>query len=272
MTLSEYISIIKDKRITVIGIGVSNIPLIKKLAENGCSVTACDRRAKNDIAVAAELEHMGVKLSLGETYLDDIQADIIFRTPGIRPDLPQIAAAVDSGIFKASTCVLCDGIYTYYDDYQPKCWIYPGVHGDVNAAYSLQVSCNCYFYELGRLMGIDKMNEYCKSYGLGEYTGIELGERRGILAGPAYRENNGLTAWTAGNTIAAAIGQSDNSLTPIQISNYISTVLNGGTRYSMHLLKEVREYGEDGKVVYEQKSEIVDQNALSKAAVEAAMK
>ncbi len=193
-------------------------------------------------------------------------------TPGSTFKVGMVAAAVDSGIFKASTCVLCDGIYTYYDDYQPKCWIYPGVHGDVNAAYSLQVSCNCYFYELGRLMGIDKMNEYCKSYGLGEYTGIELGERRGILAGPAYRENNGLTAWTAGNTIAAAIGQSDNSFTPIQISNYISTVLNGGTRYSMHLLKEVREYGEDGKVVYEQKSEIVDQNALSKAAVEAAMK
>ena len=97
MTLSEYISTIKDKRITVIGIGVSNIPLIKKLAENGCCVTACDRRAKGDIAVAAELENMGVKLSLGEAYLDDIQADIIFRTPGIRPDLPQIDAAVKAG-------------------------------------------------------------------------------------------------------------------------------------------------------------------------------
>ncbi|MBQ8830127.1 MAG: UDP-N-acetylmuramoyl-L-alanine--D-glutamate ligase [Oscillospiraceae bacterium] len=97
MTLSEYISTVKDKRITVIGIGVSNIPLIKKLAENGCSVTACDRRAKSDIAVSQELENMGVKLSLGERYLDGIEADIIFRTPGIRHDLPQIAKAVSGG-------------------------------------------------------------------------------------------------------------------------------------------------------------------------------
>lgn len=115
MTLSEYINTVKDKRITVIGIGVSNIPLIKKLAENGCDVTACDRRAKNDIAASAELEALGVKLALGETYLDDITADIIFRTPGIRPDLPQIDGAVKAGailtsemevFFKVCPCTL----------------------------------------------------------------------------------------------------------------------------------------------------------------------
>ena len=97
MTLSEYINTIKDKQITVIGIGVSNIPLIKKLAENGCSVTACDKREKSGIAAASELEAMGVKLCLGEDYLENISADIIFRTPGIRPDLPQIDKAVKAG-------------------------------------------------------------------------------------------------------------------------------------------------------------------------------
>lgn len=193
-------------------------------------------------------------------------------TPGSTFKVGMVAAAVDSGIFKPSTCVHCGGIYTYYDDYQPKCWIYPGQHGEVNAAYALQESCNCYFYELGRLMGIEKMNEYCKSYGLGEYTGIELGERKGILAGPAYRDENSLTAWTAGNTIAAAIGQSDNSFTPIQISNYISTVLNGGKRYSVHLLKEVREYGDDGKPLYEQRGEVISEKTLSDSAVTAAMR
>lgn len=193
-------------------------------------------------------------------------------TPGSTFKVGMVAAAVDSGIFKPSTCVHCGGIYTYYDDYQPKCWIYPGQHGEVNAAYALQESCNCYFYELGRLMGIEKMNEYCKSYGLGEYTGIELGERKGILAGPAYRDENSLTAWTAGNTIAAAIGQSDNSFTPIQISNYISTVLNVGKRYSVHLLKEVREYGDDGKPLYEQRGEVISEKTLSDSAVTAAMR
>ena len=193
-------------------------------------------------------------------------------TPGSTFKVGMVAAAVDSGIFKSSTTVRCDGIYTYYDDYQPKCWIHPGRHGDVNSAYALQVSCNCYFYELGRLMGIDTMNQYCRSYGLGEYTGIELGERKGILAGPAYRDENSLTAWTAGNTIAAAIGQSDNSFTPIQLSNYISTVLNGGTRYSVHLLKEVREYGDDGEIVHRQNVEVVSEMTLSDSAVSAAMR
>jgi penicillin-binding protein 2 len=121
-------------------------------------------------------------------------------------------------------------------------------------------------------MGIDKMNEYCKGYGLGDYTGIELGEKKGILAGPAYRDTHGMTAWTAGNTIAAAIGQSDNSFTPIQLANYISTVLNGGTRYSIHLLKEVRTYGEKGGSNIIVKPEIVSKMNLSSEAVQAAMR
>lgn len=193
-------------------------------------------------------------------------------TPGSTFKVGMVAAGIDSEIFTSSTCVFCGGQYTYYDDYQPKCWIYPDRHNDVNAAYALQVSCNCYFYELGRLMGIEKMNEYCRSYGLGDYTGIELSERKGILAGPDYRDQNGLTAWTAGNTIAAAIGQSDNSFTPIQIANYISTVLNGGNRYSVHLLKEVRSYGENGGIFYEQKPEIVSRKQLSDSAVQASMR
>ena len=134
---------------------------------------------------------------------------------------------------------------------------------------ALEVSCNCYFYELGRLMGIDMMNEYCTGYGLGQKTGIELGEKRGVLAGPTYREANGLEGWTAGNTISAAIGQSDNTFTPIQMSVYVSTVLNGGTRYAAHLLKEVRAYGGE-KVVYTQAPTVLSEVDLSDSAVNAA--
>ena len=133
--------------------------------------------------------------------------------------------------------------------------------------YALQVSCNCYFYELGRVMGIETMNRYCTAYGLGESTGIELPEKTGILAGPQYREDNGLLGWTAGNTIAAAIGQSDNSFTPLQLANYIATVTGDGTRYSLHLLKEVREYGEKNEIVLRTKSEIVDKINLSSDAL-----
>ena len=97
MTLQEYIASIMDSRITVIGIGVSNLPLIRRLAEAGCRVTACDRRDRKALEAAEELEQLGVTLSLGDKYLDDVHADVIFRTPGMRPDLPSIAKAVEEG-------------------------------------------------------------------------------------------------------------------------------------------------------------------------------
>lgn len=188
-------------------------------------------------------------------------------TPGSTFKVGMVAAGITSGNVSSSTILRCDGIYTYYSDYQPKCWYYPNIHGNVNAAYALQVSCNCYFYELGRIMGIETMNHFCKAYGLGEPTGIELPEKTGILAGPQYREDNGLLGWTAGNTIAAAIGQSDNSFTPLQLANYIATVTGDGTRYSLHLLKEVREYGEGGKVIFKTKTEIAGGIDLSADAI-----
>ncbi len=183
-------------------------------------------------------------------------------TPGSTFKVGMVAAGISSGALTSSTTIRCDGIYTYYDDYQPKCWYYPNKHGNVNAAYSLEVSCNCYFYELGRVMGIDIMNDFCRAYGLGEGTGIELPESTGILAGPEYREENGLSGWTTGNTIQAAIGQSDNMFSPLQIANYIATVTNGGTRYALSILKEVREYG-SGKLIFEKELDVADSVELS---------
>ncbi len=183
-------------------------------------------------------------------------------TPGSTFKVGMVAAGITSGTVSSSSILPCNGIYTYYDDYQPKCWYYPNAHGGVNAAYSLQVSCNCYFYELGRVMGIDVMNQYCKAYGLGEHTGIELPEKTGILASPDEKDD-----WTAGDTIQAAIGQSHNSFTPLQLANYIATVTNGGTRYSLHLLKEVREYGETGKTIFSQETKVLSKIDLSYDAI-----
>lgn len=189
--------------------------------------------------------------------------------PGSTFKVGMVAAGISNGTLGAHTTIDCAGRYTHYQGYQPRCWIYPGSHGPLNAMGALEVSCNCYFYELGRLMGIDKMNEYCSGYGLGQYTGIELGEKSGILAGPTYREENGLEGWTAGNTISAAIGQSDNTFTPIQLSVYIATVLNGGTRYGTHLLKEVKAYG-NGDIVYVQKPDVKGAVKLTDEAITAA--
>lgn len=160
--------------------------------------------------------------------------------PGSTFKLGMVVAGMQEGVVDASTPLLCEGTYRGLGSgYQPKC---TGVHGQINAANAICVSCNCYFYDLGRQLGITRMNQYCDFYGLGQKTGIELYEEVGILAGESYREQNGLTTWMPGDTIAAAIGQSDNLCTPIQIASYVCTVLNGGTRYSSHLLHSVNTY------------------------------
>lgn len=98
MTFSEYIESIKHKRIGVIGIGVSNMPLIKKLLVSGCDVTACDKRTVKELGDDyGELKALGAKLCLGETYLDELDFDLIFRTPGLMPFDGHLVEAASKG-------------------------------------------------------------------------------------------------------------------------------------------------------------------------------
>ena len=166
-------------------------------------------------------------------------------TPGSTFKLGMAVAALEEGLINENSTVHCSGVYTRYSSYGLKCWVHPDAHGSIDVKEAITVSCNCFFCEMGYRLGIEKMNEYCKIYGLGEKTGIELGEAVGILAGEEYRANHGLGNWYPGDTIAAAIGQSDNMFTPLQLSSYVSTLLNGGTRYNVHILDSVREYYTD---------------------------
>ena len=98
MTLNEYVDSIKDKRIAVIGIGISNEPLIRLLAIEGCNVTACDKRDFEKLGTKAlELISLGVKLKLGEEYLENLDYDIIFRTPGLMPFDEHLVSAAEKG-------------------------------------------------------------------------------------------------------------------------------------------------------------------------------
>lgn len=172
--------------------------------------------------------------------------------PGSTFKVGMALAALESGIITEKSTYLCEGYYWRYGARDAfKCAVYPGRHGYLNVSRGLELSCNCFFYEVGHYLGIDTMNAWCRLYGLGEATGIELSERIGILAGEDYREShpdfcreNGLDAWKIGDTWQAAIGQSDNAFTPLQISSYISAIVNGGTRYAAHLLHSVHAYGE----------------------------
>ena len=94
----QYFTSLKGKKIAVLGLGVSNQPLVRLLLQYGCDVTGCDRtpREKLDAAVL-ELETLGCKLSLGDTYLDHIEADIVFRTPGMHPGNAALVALRERG-------------------------------------------------------------------------------------------------------------------------------------------------------------------------------
>ena len=97
-TLQDYLASLQGKRVAVIGIGVSNTPLIKTLLGAGISVTACDKSPRENFgSLAEELESLGATLRLGETYLDGLDQDVIFRSPGIRPDIPPFLAAMEKG-------------------------------------------------------------------------------------------------------------------------------------------------------------------------------
>lgn len=98
MTLNEYVNSIKNKSIAVIGIGVSNTPLIELLLNSGCDVTACDKRSFEELGeTGVMLKSMGAKFRLGEAYLDDLCEDIIFRTPGLMPFDAHLEKAKEQG-------------------------------------------------------------------------------------------------------------------------------------------------------------------------------
>lgn len=130
-----------------------------------------------------------------------------------------------------------------------------GTHGIVNISEALRDSCNYFFYEMGKRTGIESINYYAQSFGLGEYTGIELSEEaKGQLASPEQRKAAG-GEWYPGDVLQASIGQSDNLFTPVQIANYIATITNGGTNYKAHLLKAVKSNAQQA-ITYEVVPEI----------------
>ena len=94
----EYFNSLRGKRIAVMGLGISNRPLVRLLLEYGCTVAGCDRTPREHIdREVLELEEMGCTLRLGEGYLDNLQADLVFRTPGMHPDNPALRALHDQG-------------------------------------------------------------------------------------------------------------------------------------------------------------------------------
>ncbi len=237
-------------------------------------------------------------------------------------------AALDTGVTTVDEKYLDPGIYPYTGQ---RNWAWPRTQGWVNVSDAIKYSTNTYFFEMGRRMGIDKIVEYAKKFGLDQKTGIELYEAKGVIASPQYKreyylgliksmvktdtnpdgviteeqyqkiveiidkgnlsdyntflqlEKMGIKDtklqkkiwemmyyakhWSLTDTCSAAIGQGDNQFTPLQIASYVSTLINGGIRYRLHLVDKI--VSPDGKIVEETKPEVLDRIHISKEYLDA---
>ena len=155
---------------------------------------------------------------------------------------PAVAlAALEENIVSEYTPIFCSQRYDYYPSNVVNCM---GYHGNQDIYGAITRSCNYYFAEVGRLLGISDMALYLENFGLGEKTGLEVYETSGFLAG---RDS---VTWLPGNTVQAAIGQSDNTFTPVQLATYAATIANDGVRLRTHLVSKVTSY-DGSEVIYE---------------------
>ncbi|MGM9551573.1 MAG: penicillin-binding transpeptidase domain-containing protein, partial [Clostridia bacterium] len=195
-------------------------------------------------------------------------------SPGSTFKMLVAAGALEEGIISPWDVIVDKGIYQYYKDYQPRCWAYRQhgtTHGAVNVSGAIRDSCNYFFYDVGRRLGIDKIAEYAALLGFGEKTGVEIPgeEHSGTVASVENREKSG-GVWYPGDTLQASIGQSDTLVTPVQLASYVATIANGGTRYKLHIVKSVED--KNGKTVMEKRSEVLSRINLTDENYEAITK
>lgn len=164
-------------------------------------------------------------------------------------------AALEEKTITKDTEIFCKQEYDYYPSNVVHCMHY---HSDLNVTGAIAQSCNYFFAETGRRLGIETMYLYSEKFGLGEYTGIEIEESKGTLAG---RDS---TNWMPGNTVQAAIGQSDNAFTPLQLAAYAATLANDGTRLKTHVVSKVTDYERTKTIEDYSKPTVVDTCGISK--------
>ena len=183
--------------------------------------------------------------------------------PGSTFKMVTALAALETGAVTTTEKINDIGIYRYTSDYQPKCWIYKSYgrgHGYLNVTDAIKHSCNYFFYELGNRIGIDTLARYSKALGLGDKTGVELlGEVAGTISSKETSKQKGQT-FTGGNTLQAAIGQHDNSFTPIEMAKYISVIANGGNNIDVTILKGIMDV--NGNTISKQELNAFIENRL----------
>jgi penicillin-binding protein 2 len=155
-----------------------------------------------------------------------------------------LLAGLDQGVVNDSTAYTCRGSAIIYG-HPFACWKAEG-HGPVNLYSAIQHSCNIYFYQMGKRLGIEQIAHYARTFGLGSPTHIDLpGEKTGLVPDPVWKKRVRDEPWYPGETISVSIGQGPLLVTPLQIAVLTSQIANRGVRVTPYLyLKEVQE-GED---------------------------
>ena len=148
-------------------------------------------------------------------------------------------AGLNEGLVSGDTTFFCGRQYQYYD----VTFSCTGYHSNIAVARALMVSCNSYFYELSRMLNIDKIAEYAKLYGIGQNTGIETRDSAGYMATPEKYQELGID-WTVGQVLQAGIGNGETMVTPLQLACVANTIANKGVRYEPYLVDSIWDYSQ----------------------------
>jgi len=168
--------------------------------------------------------------------------------PGSTYKLIVAAAALEEGTITPETAFNCPGHFDM-GTRSFRCWRKYG-HGRVSLHRAIVESCDVYFYNVGKILGVDRIAQYAQAFGLGARTGVALaGERRGLVPTREWKLARFGVAWQPGETISIAIGQGYNTATPIQLANAYAAVANNGEYFTPRIVKRVET--DDGEIIEE---------------------
>jgi penicillin-binding protein 2 len=161
-------------------------------------------------------------------------------SPGSTFKMAVALAGLEEGIITPDFHVNCPGHANFYGR-EFHCWMdRKGGHGSIDLRRAIAESCDVYFYTVANMVGIDKINKWATALGLGVMSGIDLpNEVQGLVPSTEWKREKMHEKWYAGETISVGIGQGQVSVTPVSMAVYMSTLANGGTRVTPHLLKQV---------------------------------
>ncbi|MEI8396761.1 MAG: penicillin-binding protein 2 [Rhodospirillaceae bacterium] len=188
----------------------------------------------------------GINAELWEELLSNPTAPLTNKTtagqyaPGSTYKTVVALAALEAGVVGAHHTVYCPG-YMDLGDHRFHCWK-KGGHGSVDMSDALRQSCDTFFYDLARRLGIDRINEMSRRFGVGEVLGLDLpGERPGLVPSRQWKQASYGTPWQQGESLVAAIGQGYVLATPLQLAVMCARLVNGGYAVKPHLVKQIKQ-------------------------------